>query len=157
MLPVEFIEHVSPMMNYGYIQKTWLEKHFKPICKKFRLKMSDLSLILLLHINHEIHTAKDVSKFSDLKRGNISLIVEYLSCRGMIEQKSIEGDRRMKELVLTDKCDELLEEADEVLCFHLKTLFEGISEEDLDNCKKVFMKMYENLLKSGSKVIAEEK
>ena len=59
--------------------------------------------------------------------------------------------------MLTDKCDELLEEADEVLCFHLKTLFEGISEEDLDNCKKVFMKMYENLLKSGSKVIAEEK
>lgn len=61
------IEHISSMMNFVNIQRLWMQRHLEPIAKKYKLKMSDLSLMLLLHINKEIKTAKDVANFSDLK------------------------------------------------------------------------------------------
>lgn len=126
-------------------------RHLEPIAKKYKLKMSDLSLILLLHINKEIQTAKDISTFSDLKRGNISLIVESLSCRGFLKQLAVEGDRRMKRLVLTSMCDEILKETDGILETLFKLMIDGIEEEELLRCKEVFIKMYENILKEEYK------
>lgn len=89
MLPVQFIEQASSTMTFAYLQRAWMQRHLEVISKKYKLKMSDLNLMLLVHINKDVKTAKDVAKFSELKRGNISLIVESLSCRGFINQLSV--------------------------------------------------------------------
>ncbi len=151
------IEHISSMMNFVNIQRLWMQRHLEPIAKKYKLKMSDLSLMLLLHINKEIQTAKDVSKFSDLKRGNISLIVESLSCRGFIKQLAVQGDRRMKKLVLTSKCDEILKKCDEILLVLFKLMIEGIAEDELLGARQVFIKMYENIEKEEHKSLEENR
>lgn len=118
--------------------------------------MSDLNLMLLVHINKDVKTAKDVAKFSELKRGNISLIVESLSCRGFINQLSVEGDRRMKRLVLTPKCTEILKECDEKIIQLLKISMEGISVEEIQQAKQVFAKMYQNITNEEKKRTLEE-
>lgn len=156
MLPVEFIEQTSSTMTFAYLQRTWMQRHLEVISKKYKLKMSDLNLMLLVHINKDVKTAKDVAKFSELKRGNISLIVESLSCRGFINQLSIEGDRRMKRLVLTPKCDEILKECDEMLIQLLKISMEGISIEEIHQARQVFLKMYQNITKEEEKRTLEE-
>lgn len=153
----KLIEHVSSMMNFVNIQRLWMQRHLEPIAKKYKLKMSDLSLMLLLHINKGIQTAKDVSTFSDLKRGNISLLVEYLSCKGFINQLAVEGDRRMKKLVLTSKCDEILEECDEIMVKLFKLSLDGIEEEDLLRAREVFTKMYENIIKEEKRNLEENR
>lgn len=156
MLPVELIEQASSAMTFAYLQRTWMQRHLEVISKKYKLKMSDLNLMLLVHINKDVKTAKDVAKFSELKRGNISLIVEYLSCRGFINQLSIEGDRRMKRLVLTPKCDEILKECDEMIIQLLKISMEGISIEEIHQARQVFLKMYQNITKEEEKRTLEE-
>ncbi len=156
MLPVEFIEQTSSTMTFAYLQRTWMQRHLEVISKKYKLKMSDLNLMLLVHINKDVKTAKDVAKFSELKRGNISLIVESLSCRGFINQLSIEGDRRMKRLVLTPKCDEILKECDEMIIQLLKISMEGISIEEIHQARQVFLKMYQNITKEEEKRTLEE-
>lgn len=156
MLPVEFIEQASSTMTFAYLQRTWMQRHLEVISKKYKLKMSDLNLMLLVHINKDVKTAKDVAKFSELKRGNISLIVESLSCRGFINQLSIEGDRRMKRLVLTPKCDEILKECDEMIIQLLKISMEGISIEEIHQARQVFLKMYQNITKEEEKRTLEE-
>lgn len=153
----KLIEHVSSMMNFVNIQRLWMQRHLEPIAKKYKLKMSDLSLMLLLHINKGIQTAKDVSTFSDLKRGNISLLVKYLSCKGFINQLAVEGDRRMKKLVLTSKCDEILEECDEIMVKLFKLSLDGIEEEDLLRAREVFTKMYENIIKEEKRNLEENR
>ena len=142
MLPSQFIEQASSTMTFAYLQRAWMQRHLEVISKKYKLKMSDLNLMLLVHINKDVKTAKDVAKFSELKRGNISLIVESLSCRGFINQLSVEGDRRMKRLVLTPKCTEILKECDEKIIQLLKISMEGISVEEIQQAKQVFAKMY---------------
>lgn len=151
------IEHISSMMKFVNIQRLWMQRHLEPIAKKYKLKMSDLSLMLLLHINKEIQTAKDVSKFSDLKRGNISLLVESLSCRGFIKQLAVEGDRRMKKLVLTSKCDEILKECDEILVTLFKIMIDGVDETELLGARQVFIEMYENIKKEEKRNLEENK
>ena len=151
------IEHISSMMNFVNIQRLWMQRHLEPIAKKYKLKMSDLSLMLLLHINKEIKTAKDVANFSDLKRGNISLLVESLSCRGFIKQLAVEGDRRMKRLVLTSKCDEILKQCDEILLVLFELMIEGVSDDELLGARQVFIKMYENIIKEEQRNMEENK
>ena len=151
------IEHISSMMNFVNIQRLWMQRHLEPIAKKYKLKMSDLSLMLLLHINKELKTAKDIAMFSDLKRGNISLIVESLSCRGFIKQLAVEGDRRMKKLELTSKCDGVLNECDEILLALFKIMIEGIAEDELLRAKEVFVQMYKNIEKEEHKYLEENR
>lgn len=156
MLPVQFIEQASSTMTFAYLQRAWMQRHLEVISKKYKLKMSDLNLMLLVHINKDVKTAKDVAKFSELKRGNISLIVESLSCRGFINQLSVEGDRRMKRLVLTPKCEEILKECDEKIIQLLKISMEGISVEEIQQAKQVFAKMYQNITNEEKKRTLEE-
>ena len=156
MLPVQFIEQASSTMTFAYLQRAWMQRHLEVISKKYKLKMSDLNLMLLVHINKDVKTAKDVAKFSVLKRGNISLIVESLSCRGFINQLSVEGDRRMKRLVLTPKCEEILKECDEKIIQLLKISMEGISMEEIQQAKQVFTKMYQNITNEEKKRTLEE-
>lgn len=156
MLPVQFIEQASSTMTFAYLQRAWMQRHLEVISKKYKLKMSDLNLMLLVHINKDVKTAKDVAKFSELKRGNISLIVESLSCRGFINQLSVEGDRRMKRLVLTPKCEEILKECDEKIIQLLKISMEGISMEEIQQAKQVFTKMYQNITNEEKKRTLEE-
>lgn len=157
MLHVELLESVMPIMRFGYIQRTWIEKHVEIIAKKYKMKSSDLNLMYFLRLNKEIETAKDVAKYTDLKRGNISLIVEALSRRGYINQIAIEGDRRMKRLVLTPKCNEILEDLDEVVNTLMKILLDGFSKDDLENLRKNFRCMYENLEKEDLKSLEEKR
>mgnify|MGYP004460472109 FL=1 len=145
MLPPDILEHTASIMKFGYIQKSWVAQHIEPVAKKNKLKLSDISLLYLLHLNKEFNTAKDVEKYSDLKRGNISLIVESLTCRGFLIQEQIEGDRRMKKLVLTSKCNPIFEECDEIVGALLKISLQGISEEELLVMKNCFKKMYRNM------------
>lgn len=156
MLPVQFIEQASSTMTFAYLQRAWMQRHLEVISKKYKLKMSDLNLMLLVHINKDVKTAKDVAKFSELKRGNISLIVESLSCRGFINQLSVEGDRRMKRLVLTPKCEEILKECDEKIIQLLKISLEGISVEEIQQAKQIFAKMYQNITNEEKKRTLEE-
>ncbi len=157
MLHVKLLESVMPIMRFGYIQRKWIENHVEIIAKKYKMKSSDLNLMYFLRLNKEIETAKDIAKYTDLKRGNISLIVEALFCRGYINQIAIEGDRRMKKLVLTPKCDEILEELDEVVNTLMKILLDGFSKEDLETLRKNFKCMYENMEKEDSKSLEEKR
>lgn len=148
MVPCDFLSHVQPMMNYSLIQKTWLEKSCEPICTKSGLKLKELQILMLLYVNKSIQTANDIEKISEMKRANISILVESLCKGGFIEQQSVENDRRMKKLVFTEKSKDVLNEIDEIINNLISNTFSGIDENDLHTCEKVFNQMYANLLKA---------
>ncbi|MBQ1948871.1 MAG: winged helix-turn-helix transcriptional regulator [Treponema sp.] len=137
--------HIPMMMEFSVLNRRFMETGFKPIARNYDLKLSDMSLLLLLYFNPKVNTAKDIAEYGELKRGNISVIVEDLSKRGLIVQVPNEDDRRVKTLVLTDACTGIIDDCKDVLERMLEITFKGISAEQLENCEKVFMKMYENM------------
>ncbi len=145
MIEKKLYEHIEPMMNHAYMQKKWFESQFKPICREYELKQSELSVLLALHLNHSIKTAVDIEKFGEMKRGNISVCVDILCQRGYLQQQVDENDRRFKQLVVTSKADELLEKCDQIINSYCCYIFRGITKEEAENCDSVFRKMNENL------------
>jgi len=145
MIEKKLYERVEPMMNHAYMQKKWFEVQFKPICKEFEIKNSELMVMLALHLNHSIKTAVDIEKFGEMKRGNISLCVDILCQRGYLLQTLDENDRRFKHLSLTPKADEILAKCDEILNAYCSYIFKDIPKEELAVCEGVFKKMNEKL------------
>ena len=151
MICKEFFDHVRPLMNYSVIERTWLKEKSEPICKKYKLKLSEYWVLLLLHVNSDVKTAKDIEKFSDMKRANISILVEILCKKGFLKQELIENDRRMKELIMTDVCKPLMDETDELLNFLVSNVFKNIEKKDFEICERVFNQMYLNLIETTKK------
>ena len=147
MINKNTFEMISPMMNHAYMMKSWFVEKLMPVEKKYNLKQTELSILIVLHLNPEIQTARDIENFCELKRGNISICVEKLFMRGLLEQQSVEGDRRLKKLVLTEKTSQILEECDNLIEFYINALLEGIDCEDLKKSRKIFDKMVENQAK----------
>lgn len=77
MICKDFFDHVKPMMNYSLIQKTWLRTNCEPICKKYKLKMSEYQILLLIHVNSDVQTAKDIEKFSEMKWQIFQFLLKY--------------------------------------------------------------------------------
>ena len=151
MICKEFFDHIRPLMNYTVIEHTWLKEKSEPICKKYKLKLSEYLVLLLLHVNSDVKTAKDIEKFSDMKRANISILVEILCKKGFLKQELIENDRRMKELIMTDACKPLMDETDELLNFLVSNVFKNIEKKDFEICERVFSQMYLNLIETTKK------
>ena len=90
-------------MNFSYSLRILLEERMKTVQKEYDLKKSELIFLLILEFYPELNSAKKISGLGELKRGNISFIVETLFKRGFIFQETDENDRRSNKIMLTEK------------------------------------------------------
>lgn len=139
-------------LEFGLAVRGFLHEGVKPIVKKYNLKTTDIMTILLIGSNKSIKTATDISRHSDLKRGNISIIIDNLMKRGYVEQETVPDDRRQKTLHLTDKSKDILAECMEVIRRMIGVLIEGIPSTNLEVCDGVLRVMEGNMIKSRRQV-----
>lgn len=138
---------LEQLLDHSYRTRTATREKLIPIAEKYGIKKTELSLMLLLHMNSKLKTAKEVEEFSELKRGIISITVESLCNSEYLTQITSEEDRRMKYLKLTEKAEPILKDCDEIISSYIEKLMDGISKEEMEICQRVFMKMNENSLK----------
>ena len=90
-------------------------------------------------------SAKKISELGELKRGNISFIVETLFKRGFIVQETDENDRRSNKIMLTEKARSIIEESKAILDKTYLSIMDGISKEEIESGERLFEKMYSNI------------
>ena len=134
-------------MNFSYSLRILLEERMKTVQKEYDLKKSELIFLLILEFYPELNSAKKISGLGELKRGNISFIVETLFKRGFIVQKTDENDRRSNKIILTEKARSIIEESKVILNDTFSLIIEGIPKEELEMGEKLFEKMYLNIKK----------
>lgn len=144
MLSQELLEEANSFMNFIYLQRTWIDQHLDIVARKNKLKLPELKIILCLEFNKEIKTAKDIEKYSDFKRANISILVSSLACRGYLNQVSDENDKRLKKLELTKKCNVFIGECKEMIQKYMNIAFKDISDDEIETLKKIITQMYKN-------------
>ncbi len=150
----DFYQQVTPLMDFAFLQRKWFETHFKVLSKKYGISLTELSVCLILHLNSKVQSARDVEKYTELKRGIISVCVEHLSCKKFLRQEPVENDRRMKKLVLAQKAYPMLEEASVIIQNYIESVFCSVKKEEMEICCRVFEQMKDELIKlseSGSK------
>ena len=140
-------ESQSKLINFAYSVRILLEEKIKPVQKEYDLKKSELCFLLILDFYPELNSAKKISELGELKRGNISFIVETLFKRGFIVQKTDENDRRSNKIMLTEKARSIIEESKVILNDTFSLIIEGIPKEELEMGEKLFEKMYLNIKK----------
>ena len=140
-------ESQSKLINFAYSVRILLEEKIKPVQKEYDLKKSELCFLLILDFYPELNSAKKISELGELKRGNISFIVETLFKRGFIVQETDENDRRSNKIMLTEKARSIIEESKVILNDTFSLIIEGIPKEELEMGEKLFEKMYLNIKK----------
>lgn len=145
-------EHVRKNAEFSLVIKSYLYETVRPIARKYSLKITDIMVIFLLATNKEIKTATDISKHSDMKRGNISIIIDALMNKGYIEQEEVKEDRRQKYLHLTPISQDIV--ADCVLAVRrmIKILIKGIPAKDIQVCDAILNKMFDNLIEYAKQI-----
>ena len=101
MSPSEFLT-ISRKFLHVY------ESYCAPICEKYRLKQSELDILLFIGNNPEFNTARDVCEIRKIKKGIASVMIENLVERGYLIREADPKDRRIQRLVLTEQCDPVL-------------------------------------------------
>ena len=134
-------------MNFSYSLRILLEERMKTVQKEYDLKKSELIFLLILAFYPELNSAKKIAGLGELKRGNISFIVETLFKRGFIVQETDENDRRSNKIMLTEKAHSIIEESKVILNDTFSLIIEGIPKEELEMGEKLFEKMYLNIKK----------
>lgn len=87
----------------------------------------------------------DIEKAMKLKRPTITGILHRLEEKGFIRLVESEKDKRYKQVVLTEK-NELHHELMEDTLFQLEgTLFQDISEQEIDEAKRILKIMLKNM------------
>lgn len=138
-------ESQSKLINFAYSVRILLEEKIKPVQKEYDLKKSELCFLLILDFYPELNSAKKISELGELKRGNISFIVETLFKRGFIVQETDENDRRSNKLMLTEKARSIIEESKAILDKTYLSIMDGISKEEIEVGERLFEKMYGNI------------
>ena len=138
-------ESQSKLINFAYSVRILLEEKIKPVQKEYDLKKSELCFLLILDFYPELNSAKKISGLGELKRGNISFIVETLFKRGFIVQETDENDRRSNKIMLTEKARSIIEESKAILDKTYLSIMDGISKEEIESGERLFEKMYSNI------------
>jgi MarR family transcriptional regulator for hemolysin len=87
---------------------------------------------------------KDLAEALDLERPSLGQLVDRLEAQGFILRRDDPEDRRGKTLHLTEKGREIYLTTVQVVAAVRSRLLEGVSDEDLATCLRVFRQIAEN-------------
>ena len=109
------------------------------------LSSSQSFTLLLLIKNGGRMFQRDLEKESRVRRSSISSLIKNLEDNGYIERVDVDGDKRKKEVIITEKGIEAETCVKETIKSLEEKLVDGISKEELDLWEKISLKMICNL------------
>ena len=116
-----------------------------PLCEKNGLAQTALDILLFLHNNPGLDTAKDICTYRHLKPALVSLYVENLVQSGYLVRETDAHDRRKCRLKLTNQALPIVREGAVWQNHFTKELLSGLSSEELAAWQRVLSIFQGNL------------
>lgn len=88
---------------------------------------------------------RNLEKDCGTTRSTISKVVNLMEKKGLIKRQSVEGDARLKKLVLTPKAERLAEQMQKRMLRMDEKLTRGFSKEELEELAAYIRRMQENI------------
>ena len=88
---------------------------------------------------------KDLEEFLQIKASSVTSLLHNLERNGYLRRESLADDGRYKKLVLTEKTLAIREEIFRRIDEYMKSMFVGITEQDLQVFEKVILQMTGNI------------
>lgn len=121
----------------------------KKVCKAWNVPEVSLDILLFLANNPEYTTARDIVEVRSIKANLVSQHVERMVREGYLCRKEVQGDRRKRDLSLTEKAVPIIEAGRRMQTDFFETLFHGISEEE----KRAFFETMDIMSRNMDKIL----
>lgn len=121
----------------------------KKVCKAWNVPEVSLDILLFLANNPEYTTARDIVEVRSIKANLVSQHVERMVREGYLCRKEVQGDRRKRDLSLTEKAMPIIEAGRRMQTDFFETLFHGISEEE----KRAFFETMDIMSRNMDKIL----
>lgn len=80
----------------------------KPLCQELGLPQTAFDILLFLANNPTYKTARDIVEIRHIKANLVSVNVDRLVQEGYLSRQAVAGDRRMTELICTEKAQSVI-------------------------------------------------
>ena len=121
----------------------------KKVCKAWNVPEVSLDILLFLANNPEYTTARDIVEVRSIKANLVSQHVDRMVREGYLCRKEVQGDRRKRNLSLTEKAMPIIEAGRRMQTDFFETLFHGISEEE----KRAFFETMDIMSRNMDKIL----
>lgn len=146
-------ESLESILRGGEFKKL-IEMEIADLREKYGLKKIEIEMIYFLSYCGDKDTAVNIQENLKANKGYISQAAFHLSERGFVEALQDKTDRRCIHYSLTNEGYEVAENVAEIWNKIRRELFEGVSDEDMECCKKVFDTARRNMKKIlGSRAV----
>lgn len=121
----------------------------KKVCKAWNVPEVSLDILLFLANNPEYTTARDIVEVRSIKANLVSQHVDRMVREGYLCRKEVQGDRRKRDLSLTEKAMPIIEAGRRMQTNFFETLFYGISEGE----KRAFFETMDIMSRNMDKIL----
>lgn len=137
MLPVFFIRSQGLRKLYCSL--------FTPLLERHGLTQLEVDILLFLANNPPYDTARDIVEKRHLAKSHVSVGVDALAGRGLLERQMREGNRKTIHLVLTPAAAPLVAEGREIQAQYGQMLLAGFTGEERSELFRLLEKVGENV------------
>lgn len=121
----------------------------KKVCKAWNVPEVSLDILLFLANNPEYTTARDIVEVRSIKANLVSQHVDRMVRDGYLCRKEVQGDRRKRDLSLTEKAMPIIEAGRRMQTDFFETLFQGVSEGE----KRAFFETMDIMSRNMDKIL----
>ena len=104
----------------------------------------EYDILMFLHNNPQYNTAAEIVKIRRSTKSHVSTSLRMLEEKGLIEKRQSEDNKKYIAIILLDKAKTIVNEGIAVQKQFARDILDGLSDEEMDMCKAVFEKIYEN-------------
>lgn len=122
----------------------YYEKLIGAVCDKYDLTQMEYDILMFLHDNPQYNTAAEIVKIRRSTKSHVSTSLRMLEEKGLIEKRQSEDNKKHIAIILLDKAKTIVNEGTAVQKQFARDILDGLSEEEMDMCKAIFEKIYEN-------------
>ena len=115
-----------------------------PLLARYALTQAEADILLFLANNPPYDTARDIVEKRRLAKSHVSVGVEALAARGLVERWYRDGNRKTIHLRLTDAAAPMIEEGRAVQRRFAALLIEGFTPEETAPLEAMLMRMGQN-------------
>ena len=115
-----------------------------PTCDKYNLKKMEYDILMFLYHNPEYNTAADIVRIRKSTKSHVSTALKVLEERGYITKKTSSNNKKRVELFLEDSANEIVKEGLTVQNQFAYDMLQGLTEEEIKVCSRVFKKICRN-------------
>ncbi len=146
MEELKYREAVGKMLRVTRLHKSVIEKRISEL----GLHRTQHMLLNYLMRSDGAPSQKQIAESFNVTPAAIAMSLKKMEKNGLIERRSSETDNRVNVITVSEKGKELLERTRMIFTQIDEAMFDGVTDEDYDEMKRIFGIMTDNLLNIGA-------